>query len=157
MAMEEVLDVAIGVATPIADLFPQGVFEHLIAVSWTTANHDGTLLAFGVPTDAGAMASEVASIARSKGLELDQTVSSAEKSVIKKRIHALKAHREDAVSRKAYDELTRIRRGIRSLKRRTRQLALDAREATKVAALATPAPAGEGSTPEAAVEPASDS
>ena len=96
-------------------------------------------------------------IADANGLNLDQTVSSAQKSAIKKRIRALKAHREDAVSRKAYDELTRIRRGIRLLKRRTRQLALEARQAAKLAELATPAPAGEGSTPEAAGEPASDS
>ncbi|MGH8008733.1 MAG: hypothetical protein ACREQ3_17225 [Candidatus Binatia bacterium] len=60
-----------------------------------------------------------------------------EKSEIKKRIRALKAKRNDALGRKASQEVTNVRRGIRSLKRRSRELA----RAAKAQAAAAPAPA----------------
>jgi len=48
----------------------------------------------------------------------------------------LKARRDEALARKAYEEVAQIRRGIRTLKRRTRVLA---RVAQTQAAATTPA------------------
>ena len=56
-----------------------------------------------------------------------------DKSAVKKQIRALKAKRDEAIARKAAPEVTRIRRGIRTLKRRSRELA----RAAKAAAAAT--------------------
>lgn len=62
-------------------------------------------------------------LAKAHGIEFTQRTASAEKTVIKQRIRALKAQRDEALARKAYKELKQIRRGIRTLKRRTRALA----------------------------------
>lgn len=62
-----------------------------------------------------------------------------EKSEIKKRIHTLKAKRDDALGRKASQEVAKVRRGIRSLKRRSRELARAAK--AQAPAAAAPAPA----------------
>jgi hypothetical protein len=66
-------------------------------------------------------------LAKAYGIVLEQRTTSAEKTEIKKRIRALKARRDEALARQAYQEVTQIRRGIRSLKRRTRVLAHTAR------------------------------
>jgi hypothetical protein len=58
-----------------------------------------------------------------------------EKAELKKRIRALKARRNDAISRKASKEVGSLRRGIRALKRKTRVVA----QAAKAQATATPA------------------
>ncbi len=62
-------------------------------------------------------------LARAHGIVLEKRTTSTEKTEIKKRIRALKAKRDEALGRQAYEEVARIRRGIRSLKRRTRELA----------------------------------
>jgi len=63
-----------------------------------------------------------------------------DKSGVKKQIRALKAKRDEAIGRKAAHEVTRIRRGIRTLKRRSRDLARAAKApATKAPAAAAPA------------------
>lgn len=62
-------------------------------------------------------------LAKAHGIVLEQKTTSAEKTDLKKRIRALKARRDEALSRKAYQEVAQIRRGIRTLKRRTRELA----------------------------------
>lgn len=64
-----------------------------------------------------------------------------DKSGVKKQIRALKAKRDEAIGRKAAHEVTRIRRGIRTLKRRSRDLA---RAAKAQAAAATPPAAAAG-------------
>jgi len=61
-----------------------------------------------------------------------------EKSEIKKRIRTLKTKRDDALGRQASQEVTNLRRGIRSLKRRSRELARAAK--AQAAAAAAPAP-----------------
>ncbi|MEW6299549.1 MAG: transcription termination factor Rho [Thermodesulfobacteriota bacterium] len=76
-------------------------------------------------------------LAKAHGIEFEHRTASAEKTEVKKRIRALKAQRDDALARKAYKELKQIRRGIRTLKRRTRALA----RAAKAGAAATPAQA----------------
>lgn len=76
-------------------------------------------------------------LAKAHGIELTQRTASAEKTEIKKQIRALKAQRDEALARKAYKELKQIRRGIRTLKRRTRALA----RAAKMGTAATPAQA----------------
>lgn len=63
-----------------------------------------------------------------------------EKSEVKKRIRALKAKRNEAIERKAYAEAKQVRRGIRTLKRRSRILARTVK-AAKAAAAAAPAAA----------------
>lgn len=84
-------------------------------------------------------------LAEAHGIVLNRQGSSAEKSEIKKRIRAFKARRDDALARKAYEELAQIRRGIRSLKRRSRELA---RLIKEQAAAAVPEPE-TGTTPQA--------
>jgi hypothetical protein len=66
---------------------------------------------------------------------------SEEKAELKKRIRALKARRDDAVSRQAAKEVASLRRGIRALKKRTRVIA----QAAKVQAAAAAAAPKEGS------------
>jgi hypothetical protein len=58
-----------------------------------------------------------------------------QKTEIKKRIRALKVRRDEAISREASKEVGSLRRGIRSLKRRSRELARAAKAAS------APAPA----------------
>jgi hypothetical protein len=61
-----------------------------------------------------------------------------EKNEVKKHIRALKAKRDEAIERNAYKEAKQSRRGIRTLKRRSRVLAR-AVKAAKTAAAAAPA------------------
>jgi hypothetical protein len=77
-------------------------------------------------------------LAKHYNIILEQKTNSAEKTEIKKRIRALKARRDEALGRKADKEVASIRRGIRSLKRRTRQLAHGIKTSAPAAA---PAPA----------------
>ena len=63
-----------------------------------------------------------------------------EKAELKKRIRALKARRDDAISRKASKEVGSLRRGIRALKKRTRVIA----QAVKAQAAAAAAAPKEG-------------
>ena len=60
-----------------------------------------------------------------------------EKAELKKRIRALKARRDEAISRKASKEVSSLRRGIRALKKRTRVIA-QAAKAQAAAAAAAP-------------------
>lgn len=69
---------------------------------------------------------------------MDEKDPVVEKTEIKKHIRALKAKRNDAITREASKEVKQIRRGIRSLKRRSRVLARAAK-AAKTAATAAPA------------------
>ena len=62
-------------------------------------------------------------LAKAHGIVLEQRTMSAEKIEVKKRIRALKTRRDEALGRNAQQEVARLRRGIRSLKRRTRALA----------------------------------
>jgi hypothetical protein len=73
-------------------------------------------------------------LAKHYNIVLVQRTTSAEKIEIKKRIRALKAKRDEALTRKAYQEVAHLRRGIRSLKRRTRELAHAGRAQTPAAA-----------------------
>ena len=73
-------------------------------------------------------------LAKAHGIVLEHRTTSAEKSEVKKRIRALKAKRDEALSRKAYREVANIRRGIRTLKRKTRALARTVKAATPAAA-----------------------
>ncbi len=50
-------------------------------------------------------------------------MSAEQKTAVKQHIRTLKAKRDDALSRQAYDEAQQIRRGIRTLKRKSRALA----------------------------------
>jgi hypothetical protein len=75
-------------------------------------------------------------LAEAHGIDLEQHTSSVEKSEVKKHIRALKAKRDEALGRDAYKEARQLRRGIRTLKRRTRVLA---RAAKAPAAPAAPA------------------
>jgi hypothetical protein len=59
-----------------------------------------------------------------------------EKAELKKRIRALKARRDDAISRKAAKEVGSLRRGIRALKRKTRVIARAAKAQAAPAAAA---------------------
>jgi len=59
-----------------------------------------------------------------------------EKAELKKRIRALKARRDEAISRQASKETASLRRGIRALKKRTRVVA----QAAKAQAAAAAAP-----------------
>lgn len=61
-----------------------------------------------------------------------------EKSEVKKHIRVLKAKRDEAIGRNDYKEAKKSRRGIRTLKRRSRVLAR-AVKAAKAAAAAAPA------------------
>ena len=60
-----------------------------------------------------------------------------EKVELKKRIRALKARRDDAISRKAAKEVGSLRRGLRALKKRIRIVA-QAAKAQAAAAAAAP-------------------
>ncbi len=53
---------------------------------------------------------------------------------VKKHIRALKAKRDEAISRQASEEVAQIRRGIRTLKRQSRMLARVAKAQAAVAA-----------------------
>jgi hypothetical protein len=66
-------------------------------------------------------------LAKAHGIVFEQKTASAEKTEIKQRIRALKVKRDEALSRKASQEVANLRRGIRSLKRRTRTLARTAK------------------------------
>jgi hypothetical protein len=61
-----------------------------------------------------------------------------EKAELKKRIRALKARRDDAISRKASKEVGSLRRGIRALKRKTRAAAQAAKAQAAAPAAAAP-------------------
>ncbi|HEV8713488.1 MAG TPA: hypothetical protein VGX03_11755 [Candidatus Binatia bacterium] len=74
-------------------------------------------------------------LAKAHGIVLEQRTNSAEKAHIKKHIHALKTRRDEALGRKAYEEVAHLRHGIRTLKRRVRALA---RTAKAQAPAATP-------------------
>jgi hypothetical protein len=88
-------------------------------------------------------------LAEQHGIALETKTPSAERADIKQHIAALKLRRDEAIERKAYDELHHIRRGIRTLKRRLRAFA----KAAKTQPLGTP----QEATPETAVEaPAAD-
>lgn len=50
-------------------------------------------------------------------------MSAEQKTAVKQHIRTLKTKRDDALSRQAYDEAQQIRRGIRTLKRKSRALA----------------------------------
>lgn len=82
----------------------------------------------------------------------------AEKAEIKEHIAAMKIKRDDAIARKATDELKQIRRSIRTLKRRIRTLAKAAKlqtaqtEAAVKTDVATPDAAEAGAPAEAAEE-----
>ena len=65
----------------------------------------------------------------------------AEKTRIKQHIAAMKIKRDDAITRKAYEELHQIRRAIRTLKRKLRALVKEAK--------AAPVPVAEEATPAA--------
>jgi hypothetical protein len=62
-------------------------------------------------------------LAEAHGIVLEQRTNSTEKVEIKKRLRLLKAKRDEVLARKAATELAHLRRGIRSLKRRSRELA----------------------------------
>lgn len=78
-------------------------------------------------------------LAEEHGIALEIKTPSAERTDIKQHIAALKRRRDEAIERKAYDELHRIRRGIRALKRRLRAFA----KAAKTQPLGTPQEAAE--------------
>ena len=56
------------------------------------------------------------------------------KTDVKKHIRALKAKRDEAISRQASEEVAQIRRGIRTLKRQSRMLARTAKAQAAAAA-----------------------
>ena len=62
-------------------------------------------------------------LAKAHGIVLERRSESAEKAHVKKHIRALKARRDEAVEKHAYEEVAHLRRGIRTLKRRARTLA----------------------------------
>ena len=62
-------------------------------------------------------------LAKEHGIALAIKTPSAERADIKQRLVSLKLSRDEASQRKAYDELHRIRRRIRALKRRLRAFA----------------------------------
>ncbi len=77
-------------------------------------------------------------LANAHGIVLEpKRTTSAEKTEVKQHIRMLKARRDEALARKAYEKVAGIRRGIRTLKRRTRALA---RTGRTQAAAAAPAP-----------------
>jgi hypothetical protein len=61
-------------------------------------------------------------LAQAHGIVLEQRTNSAEKAHIKKHIHTFKVRRDEALGRKASEEVAHLRRGIRTLKRRIRAL-----------------------------------
>lgn len=78
-------------------------------------------------------------LAEHNGIVLKKRSAGAEKTHIKHHIAAMKLKRDDAISRKAHEELHQIRRAIRTLKRKLRALAKEAKVA--------PAPAAEEAAP----------
>ena len=66
-------------------------------------------------------------LAKAHGIVLEQRTTSAEKIEIKKHIETLQARRDEAMGRKAHEEVAHLRRGIRTLKRRIRALARTAK------------------------------
>ena len=62
-------------------------------------------------------------LAQEHAIPLETKTPSAERADIKQHLAALKLRRDEAIARKAYDELHRIRRAIRTLKRRLRAFA----------------------------------
>lgn len=62
-------------------------------------------------------------------------MSAEQKTAVKKHIRALKAKRDQALGRQAYDEVKQLRHGIRTLKRKSRVLARE----IKAQAAAAPA------------------
>jgi len=58
------------------------------------------------------------------------------KTDVKKHIRALKVKRDEAISRQASEEVAKIRRGIRTLKRQSRMLARAAKAQAAAAAAA---------------------
>jgi len=78
-------------------------------------------------------------LAKAHGIVLEPKRStSTEKTEVKQRIRMLKTRRDEALARKAYEEVARIRRGIRTLKRRTRVLARAVQTQAAAAAPAQP-------------------
>jgi hypothetical protein len=77
-------------------------------------------------------------LAKHYNIALEQRTNSAEKVEIKKRLRALKAKRDEALARKAAQEVASLRRGIRSLKRRTRELARVSKATSPAAAAPAP-------------------
>jgi hypothetical protein len=77
-------------------------------------------------------------LAKHHNIVLEQRTNSAEKVEIKQRIRVLKAKRDEALARKASQEVANIRRGIRSLKRRTRELARVSKATPPAAAAQAP-------------------
>jgi len=73
-------------------------------------------------------------LAKHYNIVLEQKTASAEKAEIKKRLRALQAKRDEALQAKAYQEIAHIRRGIRSLKRRIRELVRAGKAQTSAAA-----------------------
>ncbi len=66
-------------------------------------------------------------LVKAHGIVLEQRTTSAEKIEVKKHLRALQARRDEAVGRKASQEVAHLRRGIRTLKRRIRALARTAK------------------------------
>lgn len=66
-------------------------------------------------------------LVKAHGIVLEQRTNSAEKIEVKKHLRALQARRDEAVGRKASQEVAHLRRGIRTLKRRIRALARTAK------------------------------
>ncbi|MGE0821400.1 MAG: hypothetical protein AB7G75_15810 [Candidatus Binatia bacterium] len=62
-------------------------------------------------------------VAKHHNLAVGQRTDSEKKSAVKARIRILKAKRDEAIAQKDHKTVATLRRGIRSLKRRTRDLA----------------------------------
>jgi len=73
-------------------------------------------------------------LAKAHGIVLEQRTDSAEKAHLKKHIRALQARRDEALGRKASEEVAQLRHGIRTLKRRVRALARTAKAQAPAAA-----------------------
>jgi hypothetical protein len=78
-------------------------------------------------------------LAKHHSIVLEKKTTSEEKSEIKARIRALKGKRDEAIAQKDALQVASLRRGIRSLKRRTRVLA-------RALKAAPPAPAAQDGT-----------
>jgi hypothetical protein len=73
-------------------------------------------------------------LAKAHSIVLEQRTNSAEKAHVKTHIYALQARRDEALKRKAHEEVAHLRRGIRTLKRRVRALARTAKAQAPAAA-----------------------
>lgn len=62
-----------------------------------------------------------------------------EKSTVKKGIRALKAKRDEAIAKHASQDIANLRRGIRTLKRKSRVLGRTVKAQAAAASTATPA------------------